>query len=61
MLSAIVGVEFSITDIECKYKLSQNRSEQDQAGVIKHLSAQGSNTLANAILKNSLKAGAEKT
>jgi transcriptional regulator len=31
---AIVGVELVITSIEAKYKLSQNRSEADQAGVI---------------------------
>jgi transcriptional regulator len=61
MLSAIVGVEFSISDIECKYKLSQNRSEPDQTGVIEHLNARGSNALANAILKNGFKAGADKT
>jgi predicted FMN-binding regulatory protein PaiB len=29
MLSAIVGIEVSINEIQCKYKLSQNRSSQD--------------------------------
>jgi transcriptional regulator len=33
-LRAIVGVEVTITDIEAKDKLSQNRSALDQAGVI---------------------------
>jgi transcriptional regulator len=33
-LKAIVGVEVTITDVEAKNKLSQNRSALDQAGVI---------------------------
>src|SRR5580693_3350941 len=33
-LKAIVGVEVTITDVEAKDKLSQNRSALDQAGVI---------------------------
>ena len=34
---AIVGVELVITRVEAKYKLSQNRTEADQAGVIEAL------------------------
>jgi transcriptional regulator len=33
-LRAIVGVELTITSIEAKQKLSQNRSEQDREGVV---------------------------
>ncbi len=33
-LRAIVGVELAITAIEAKHKLSQNRSELDQEGVV---------------------------
>lgn len=33
-LRAIVGVEMTVTRVEAKQKLSQNRSEADQAGVI---------------------------
>lgn len=33
-LKAIVGVEVTITDVEAKDKLSQNRSTLDQAGVV---------------------------
>src|SRR5690348_2178259 len=33
-LNGIVGVEFTVTRVEGKAKLSQNRSEADQAGVI---------------------------
>jgi transcriptional regulator len=36
-LKAIVGVEVTITDVEAKNKLSQNRSTLDQAGVIEGL------------------------
>ena len=36
---AIVGIEFAITRLEGKRKLSQNRSEADVGGVIDGLSA----------------------
>ncbi|MCC7446072.1 MAG: FMN-binding negative transcriptional regulator [Anaerolineae bacterium] len=39
MLQAIVVFEIPIDRIEGKYKLSQNRSESDQDGVVAHLSA----------------------
>jgi len=37
-MGGIVGFEMEITRIEGKYKLSQNRSEVDQAHVFEHLS-----------------------
>ncbi len=37
MMQAIVGFELKIERIEGKFKLSQNRSEADQASVIAHL------------------------
>jgi len=40
-LRAIVGLELAITRVEAKAKLSQNRSEADQEGVIAGLSATG--------------------
>ena len=49
MLRAIVGVEIEIEDIECKYKLSQNRPAEDQAGVIEGLEQRGSPVLAAAM------------
>jgi transcriptional regulator len=49
MLKHIVGFEVEITDIQCKYKLSQNRSEQDVGSVIEHLEARGSKALADAV------------
>jgi transcriptional regulator len=39
MLKAIVGVRLTIESIDGKKKLSQNRSEADQQGVVSGLSA----------------------
>lgn len=39
LLSAIVGVEIPITRLEGKWKMSQNRSEEDREGVAKGLAA----------------------
>lgn len=38
-LNGIVGITMQISKVEAKAKLNQNRSEADQAGVIKNLSA----------------------
>ncbi len=40
-LKAIVGVSMTVTQVEAKAKLSQNRSEDDQRGVVDGLSASG--------------------
>ena len=40
-LRAIVGVEFTIEKVEGKAKLSQNRSEEDHAGVVDGLLREG--------------------
>ncbi len=40
-LEAIVGIDFVIETIEGKAKLSQNRSEEDQAGVVSGLLREG--------------------
>lgn len=37
MLSAIVGFEIEVTDLQAKFKLSQNRALVDQLGVIQQL------------------------
>ena len=52
MLKAIVGIEITISDIEGKNKLSQNRSKQDQSQVIEQLRKRGSNELAEAMRSN---------
>ena len=41
-LRAIVGLEVTIERVEAKAKLSQNRSEEDRAGVVAGLRAEGS-------------------
>jgi len=53
MLKAIVGIEIKITDIQCKYKLSQNRPEDDRLQVIEEHKKRGSSELSQAT-KNEL-------
>lgn len=48
LLKSIVGFEMPISRIEGKFKLSQNRSEQDQSNVIRELLA-SSDPLAQAV------------
>ena len=52
MLNAIVGLKITISEIECKFKLSQNRSGQDRLNVIQQLKALGSQRLAEAMARN---------
>jgi transcriptional regulator len=40
-MAAIVGLEIPIADLEGKWKMSQNRSAEDRAGVIQGLAAPG--------------------
>lgn len=51
MLKAIVGIEIVIDEIECKYKLSQNRPESDHQGVIDRLDELGADALVGAMRK----------
>lgn len=53
MLKAIIGIEIRITDIQCKYKLSQNRSEDDRLQIIEQHKKRGSFELSKAT-KNEL-------
>ena len=58
MMRAVVGIEITVTDIQAKYKPSQNRSEQDFANVIHQLEKSdnyNSNEMKNEMkkLKNS--------
>ena len=51
-LRAIVGIEVEVTRVEAKWKLSQNRPEADQQGVVAGLDAEpgaGSHAVAAAI------------
>jgi transcriptional regulator len=49
MLSGIVGLEFTITRLEGKWKLSQNRSELDRAGVVAGLRQQNTSEMADLV------------
>ena len=52
ILGAIVGIQVTNNEVQCKCKLSQNRSSQDKLSVIKQLKAVGSNRLAEAMERN---------
>jgi transcriptional regulator len=52
MLDAIAGVEIVISEVQCKYKLSQNRSADDQNLVIDKLKIAGAKKLAEAMEKS---------
>lgn len=54
MLKAIVGVEIEIEELQCKYKLSQNRPARDHQPVIDKLDEMGSDSLARAMRKTLL-------
>jgi len=51
MLKAIIGVEITIDEVQCKYKLSQNRPAADHQGVVDKLDQLGSKPLARAMRK----------
>lgn len=55
MLSAIIGIEIAISDIQCQYKLSQNRSAEDQERVIQQLQSADAHALAEAMAKARVK------
>ena len=48
-LKAIVGVELRISRVSAKFKLSQNRSAEDVAGVIDGLAAEGAQPISDAV------------
>ncbi|MDJ0779002.1 MAG: FMN-binding negative transcriptional regulator [Gammaproteobacteria bacterium] len=49
MLKAIVGVEIEIDELQCKYKLSQNRPAADHLPVVEQLERRGAGELAAAM------------
>ena len=49
LLNFIVGIEIKITDVQCKFKLSQNRPESDRKQVIKELQKNGPSQLSHAM------------
>lgn len=48
-LCKIVGIEIEITDLQGKFKISQNRSLEDRQGVVNGLTKQGSLALAQSV------------
>lgn len=54
MLNAIIGIEIEIKEIQGKFKLSQNRSEEDQRNLFEQLLANGETALAEAMKRNTL-------
>jgi transcriptional regulator len=48
MLSHIVGFEISVTRIEAKFKLSQNRSKEEQQNIIESL-GNGPDTVVSGV------------
>ncbi|MFY0683415.1 MAG: FMN-binding negative transcriptional regulator [Balneola sp.] len=51
-LKAIVGIEIEITRLEGKFKFNQNKTEADQAKVIKNLDKRNRNEVSDIMKKN---------
>ncbi|MCG8489594.1 MAG: hypothetical protein MI756_19155, partial [Chromatiales bacterium] len=51
LLNAIVGIEIEIEELQCKYKLSQNRSAQERERITEALLAKDSAPLSRAMKK----------
>jgi transcriptional regulator len=60
-LRAIVGVEVLVDRIEAKFKLSQNRSTEDVAGVITGFDELGNAPMANAVRSAARRQGPSRT
>lgn len=56
LTNAIVGFEINITEIEAKFKLNQNRNEQDRQGVIEGLKSR-SDDMSKEIMKLMINGG----
>lgn len=50
-LKGIVGVRLTITRLEGKWKMSQNRNAEDRAGVVEGLRADGNATVADLVAR----------
>ncbi|OYV30730.1 MAG: transcriptional regulator, partial [Thiomonas sp. 20-64-9] len=53
MVQAIVGIEITVSRLEGKAKLSQNRELRDREGAIDALRRRGNGELADAMKKSS--------
>ena len=54
-LRGIVGIEITIREIQCKYKLSQNRSAKEQVDIAGQLCSLGHDSLADAMTGKQIK------
>jgi transcriptional regulator len=54
MLEHVVAFEIAISQIQCKYKLGQNRSAKDQDQVLEKLESLGAHKMAETIKKKRL-------
>jgi transcriptional regulator len=64
MLRAVVGFSIEVTRVEAKFKLGQNRSKEDQAGMLRGLLTSpdsGSQELAKFIVAQAQPSNGEKT
>ena len=50
-IKAIIGLEFKITNLEGKWKVSQNRAMTDRQGVAENLQAKGKTELSELVRK----------
>lgn len=50
-LRGIIGIEITICDIQCKFKLSQNHVDEDRRNVARNLTSLGQESLAKAMLE----------
>jgi transcriptional regulator len=53
MLRNIIGFDVAVTQIEGKWKVSQNRTEPDRRGVAEGLAREGQSELAQLIMERS--------
>ncbi len=51
LLNLIIGIEIQITELQCKYKLSQNRSEIDRKNVAEAFQRNGAEQLSDLMKK----------
>jgi transcriptional regulator len=51
LLDAIIGIEIDIKEVQCKYKLSQNRSKTERVRITEELSSKDSSALSSEMKK----------
>jgi len=49
LLNGIVGIEITVAELQCKYKLSQNRSRKDKNQIAEQVRKRGSTKLSRAM------------